>query len=166
MKHFFILTLFFWGLQSFAQKTIALGDSSSPDASLDQVSWIVGHWRGEAFGGTIEEVWTPALGESMMGSFKMVMKNEVSFYELMHIQATGGTLLLQIRHFNKDFTGWETQNESQNFPLVKITERHIYFDGLTFERVSENEMSVHVLMSEAGEEAQEATFTYKRFSNR
>ena len=147
----------------YAQQTIALGVSESPSATLEDVTWIQGHWRGEAFGGQIEEIWSPALGGSMMGSFKMVMKGEVSFYELMHIQEKNGTLLLQIRHFNPDFTGWETQNESVNFALVKIDGAFVYFDGLTFEKVSANEMQVHVLMSEEGEATQEASFRYTRF---
>ena len=99
----------------------------------------------------------------MMGSFKMVMKDEVSFYELMHIQENEGTLLLQIRHFNQDFTGWETQNESVDFALVKMDKNHLYFDGLTFEKISKDQMNVHVLVSEKGEEPKEATFRYNRF---
>jgi hypothetical protein len=147
---------------TFAQNTLS-SDAPAPKATLQDVSWIAGHWRGEAFGGQIEEIWSPALGGSMMGSFKMVMKGEVNFYELMHIQEIEGTLLLQIRHFNQDFTGWETQNESEDFKLVKISKDHIYFDGLTFERVSANEMNIYVLTSEAAETPTEAKFSYKRF---
>lgn len=163
MKHFLILSLLSFSTVLIGQETVSLGENSSPQASLQEVEWIQGHWRGNAFGGEIEEIWSPPLGKSMMGSFKMVMKGEVSFYELMHIQEMEGTLLLQIRHFNQDFTGWETQNESENFALVKIEKDHVYFDGLTFEKVSENELNIHVLLSEKGEEAKEATFKYTRF---
>ena len=91
------------------------------------------------------------------------MRDEVSFYELMRIQENAGTLLLQIRHFNKDFTGWETQNESENFALVKLDKDHIFFDGLTFEKISDSEMNVYVVVSEEGEEQKEAKFSYRRF---
>jgi len=160
-----IISVIFLSLTTvlYAQHTIALGANESPQATLDDVTWIQGDWRGEAFGGQIEEIWSPPLGGSMMGSFKMVMKDEISFYELMHIQEKANTLLLQIRHFNPDFTGWETQNESVDFALVKIDGAFVYFDGLTFEKISANEMQVHVLMSEAGESPQEASFRYTRF---
>lgn len=163
MKNLFLVVFSLISLHSLAQNTIALGEDSSPNATLSDVEWIQGHWRGEAFGGKIEEIWSPPLGGSMMGSFKMVMKDEVSFYELMHIQENEGTLLLQIRHFNQDFTGWETQNESVDFALVKMDKNHLYFDGLTFEKISKDQMNVHVLVSEKGEEPKEATFRYNRF---
>ena len=56
--------------------------SNSPEAKLDDVSWIQGHWKGEAFGGITEEIWSPPLGDSMMFSFKLVTDNKVVFYEL------------------------------------------------------------------------------------
>lgn len=163
MKHFLILFCYFCSLTAFAQETISLGSRTSPEASINEVEWIQGHWRGSAFGGLIEEIWSPQLGGSMMGSFKMVINDEVSFYELMHVRELEGTLLLQIRHFNQDFTGWETQNESENFPLVRIEKNHVFFDGLTFEKVSEDELHIHVLLSEKDKEPEEITFRYKRY---
>jgi len=163
MIRFLAFLLFTFLLNStFAQHTLS-SDDPAPNATLHDVSWIAGHWRGEAFGGQIEEIWSPALGDSMMGSFKMVMKGEVSFYELMHIQEFEDTLLLQIRHFNQDFTGWETQNESVDFKLVKLSNDHVYFDGLTFERVSSKEMNIYVLTSEAGKTPTEVKFSYYRY---
>lgn len=163
MKYTYIFCLVCCSTLLFSQNTKSLGDKVSPRAKLKDVEWIKGHWRGDAFGGQIEEIWSPPLGGSMMGSFKMVIRNEVTFYELMHIQEIDGTLLLQIRHFNQDFTGWETQNESVNFPLVAVDDSHVYFDGLTFVKKSANEMDVYVLTSEAGEEKQESKFSYQRF---
>ena len=162
MRSFFILLLLL-PFSLVAQKTIALGDKESPNAKLEDLSWIQGHWRGEAFGGQIEEIWSPPLGGSMMGSFKMVMKGKVSFYELMHIQESDRSLLLQIKHFNDDFTGWESRNESVNFALVKLEDNVVYFDGLTFEMISDNEMRVYVVMNEDDGTAEEAAFIYKRY---
>ncbi|WP_254700801.1 DUF6265 family protein [Paraglaciecola mesophila] len=34
----------------------------SPRANLTAVNWLTGHWRGEAFGGLVEEVWSPPYG--------------------------------------------------------------------------------------------------------
>ena len=48
----------------------------SPRATLKDVSWIQGHWKGEAFGGITEEIWSPPLGDSMMFSFKLVADNK------------------------------------------------------------------------------------------
>ena len=153
---FLLLPAFF--LQ--AQNTIALGDASPPKATLEDISWLAGHWRGEAMDGQTEEIWSSPFAGSLMGSFKMVMKGEGSFYELMHIQERNGSLYLQIRHFNPDFTAWETQNESQDFPLAKIERNKAYFDGFIFEKVSKRQIKIHVLM----EAPKELTFNYTRFA--
>ncbi len=56
---------------------------TSPKAKIDQVSWIQGAWAGEAFGGTVEEVWNPPSAGTMMGMFKSEKDGAVNFYELM-----------------------------------------------------------------------------------
>lgn len=52
---------------------------SSPKAGLVSVSWLSGHWTGEALGGITEEFWTPLLGGSIMFAFKLVVDGAVLF---------------------------------------------------------------------------------------
>lgn len=134
---------------------------SSPKASLDDVSWIQGHWKGKAFGGITEEIWSPPLGSSMMFSFKLVVDNEVQFYELGIIREINETLILQLKHFNSDLTGWEEKDETEDFKLIKIDKDHVYFDDFTFERISDNEINLYVVVSD-NEQKQEVKFNYKR----
>ena len=49
----------------------------SPVSELNAIEWLAGYWQGEAFGGITEELWTPPLGGSMMGSFKLVVDGEI-----------------------------------------------------------------------------------------
>lgn len=121
-------------------------DSFSPEASLEDVAWIEGHWFGSAFDGIIEEVWTAPLGNSMMGVFKLVVEEKVQFYEILTISEEGGTLILRLKHFHNDLKGWEEKDESVDFPLVKMSEDNVFFDRFTFEYKSENEMNVYVLL--------------------
>ena len=44
---------------------------------LENISWIAGHWKGEAFGGITEEIWSEPSGGSMMASFKLVVDDNV-----------------------------------------------------------------------------------------
>jgi ABC-type cobalt transport system substrate-binding protein len=136
-----------------------LENSTSPQASLDEVSWIQGYWKGEAFGGITEEFWSPPLGDSMMFSFKLVVDNKVVFYELGGIRQKDKTLLLQLKHFGNDFKGWEEKDETVDFKLVKIENNKVYFDQFTFEKISENEMNLYVVISENGHE-EEVKFNY------
>ncbi|MFC4347937.1 DUF6265 family protein [Kordiimonas lipolytica] len=115
---------------------------TSPPATLADAAWIAGLWRGEAFGGQVEENWSPPLGDSMAGAFKLVSDGKVDFYELEVIREVGNTLLLQLKHFHGDLRGWEEKDETVNFPLVKVTDTALYFDGFTIERVSDDAMKM------------------------
>ena len=77
-----------------------------------------------------------------------MINGEASFCELMSIQEIEGVLLLQVRHFNQGFYQLgNSKNESENFVLFRIDKNHIFFDGLTFKKVSEDELHIHVLPS-------------------
>ena len=134
----------------------------SPKATLEDVAWISGYWRGEAFNGEVEEIWSSPLGNSMVASFKLVVDDEVKFYEIEIITEINGTLMLRLKHFHSDLRGWEEKDETVDFPLVKITENRVYFDGMTFEKVSDNEMNVYVLIKQEDKVAEEMKFNYHK----
>jgi hypothetical protein len=135
--------------------------AGSPKADLSVVAWIAGHWRGEAFGGVAEEIWTPPLGDSMMAAFKLSVNDQVKFYELETISEQGDTLILRLMHFSSDMHGWEEKDEAVDFKLVKVTDDKVYFDGMTFENISDDEMNVYVIIEDEGEE-QETRFNYRK----
>ena len=157
----YTLMMLYVGIDCFGQHTIIF-QGESPKATIDDVAWIAGHWQGKAFGGVVEEVWTKPLGKSMMGSFKMVIDDEVSFYELCIIREVGETIILQLKHFHGDLKGWEEKEETVDFPLVKIEEDKAYFDNFTFEMISDTEMHVYVVISIDGETKKEVPFKYSR----
>lgn len=164
MKKLSLSLLFvFICLNSFGQNTLKLGDNKSPKATLADIAWLSGHWRGEAFGGITEEIWSPPLGDSMMGSFKLVSEGKTSFYEICQLVEENGSLSFRLKHFNSDLTGWEEKNEREEFPLVKVEKNAVYFDGFTIKRISANEIHMYVVISDEGE-AEEVEFKYFRFS--
>ena len=145
----------------FSQNTLQLNGAESPKATLSDVAWIAGHWQGEAFGGIIEEIWAPPLGNSMMGAFKLLENGIVSFYEMETISEENETLILRIKHFHGDLKGWEEKDETIDFPLVKIEGNSAYFEGLTFEKISDTEMNIYVVIGEDGTTGEEYKFNYK-----
>jgi len=136
--------------------------SVSPKAKINDVAWISGTWKGEAFGGSTEEIWSEPMGDSMMAAFKLVSDGKVQFYEIEIIRELNESLTLQLKHFNGDLKGWETKDQTVDFPLVKITDLAVYFDGMTFEKVNDNEMNVYVLMHEKDGSTNEMKFNYKK----
>jgi len=154
---FFLGTLFLT-----AQETLQLAaGESSPKAALSDVAWIQGHWKGEALGGIAEEIWSPPLGGSMVFVFRLVHDDQVSFYEIGHIIESNGSLVMQLKHFDGALRGWETKDETVDFPLVKISPNAVYFEGLTIKRISENEVQFAVLVEDEGKK-EEIFFKYQR----
>ena len=151
------------GFLTNAQNTIPFKDGTeSPTASLHDVSWISGHWLGEAFGGTVEEIWSPPMGDSMMFVFRLVNDGKVSFYEIGHIKQVEESLILQLKHFNRDLSGWEEKEETVDFKLVRLEENKAYFDNFTFEKINENAINLYVVISESDDKTEEVKFSYQR----
>jgi len=161
MKSIALIFLFSTGLVS-AQETMQLPEGqSSPKANLEDVSWIEGHWTGEAFGGIAEEIWSAPLGNSMMFVFRMINDDKVSFYESGHIQQLDDSIILQLKHFDGNMRGWEEKNETIDFKLVKLEPNKVYFEGLTMEKISDDQMNVWVLIEDQGK-THEVLFAYKK----
>lgn len=159
----FLFVFFFVSLGIQAQNTTTLPKGTlSPNATLNDISWMQGYWTGEAFGGITEEIWTPPLGGSMMFSFKLVVDGEVSFYELGHIREINKTLVYELKHFNDDLKGWEEKDEVHSFKLVKVDGDRVYFDGFTFEKVSDNEINIYAQIDNEDGSTEEVAFNFKK----
>jgi len=156
------VTLSCFGREGFENTLVYDEAAGSPKASLGDVAWIAGQWRGEALGGVVEENWSRPFGSSMMAAFKLTVNGQVRFYELETIVEVDDTLLLRLKHFAADLHGWEARDETVDFRLVKVTEDKVYFDGMTFERVGDDEMNVYVVIGDGGEE-KETKFNYRRY---
>lgn len=147
--------------EEFANTMSLKAGETSPKADLSAIEWVAGAWRGEAFGGITEEVWTPPLGGSMMCVFKLVVNEQVRFYEIVTISEENETLILRLKHFNADLTGWEEKNVTVDFKLVKVSDNKVFFDGFTFEKISEDEINIYVVVDNQGKRS-EVKFNYHR----
>ena len=132
------------------------------EPKLENIAWISGNWKGEAFGGLTEENWSEPSGGSMMATFKLINDGKVSFYEIEIIREVENTLILQLKHFENDLKGWETKDETVDFPLKEITPTKAIFEGMTFEKVSANEMNVYVDIHQKDGSVETVKFNYKK----
>jgi hypothetical protein len=135
---------------------------ASPPASISQIEWMTGHWRGEAFGGITEEIWSPPEAGAMMFVFRLIADNEINFYEIGHVREIEGSLVFELKHFGSDLKGWEEKDEVQTFKFVKAEENRVYFEGFTFERISDHEINIYGLIENEDTSAEEVKFNYKR----
>lgn len=133
------------------QNTLTLQEGAvSPKADLSATAWLEGRWVGEALGGIVEEIWSPPSAGSMMSAFKLVVDDEVKFYEIVTITEENESLIFKVKHFHPNLHGWEEKDKTIDFKLVKVEDNRVYFDGLTFEQVNEKEMKVYLLIGRDG----------------
>jgi len=144
------------------EHTVRLDDPGKrPPATLADVSWLVGSWKGEAFGGTFEEVWNPPSLGSMVGFFKFMGDDAVAFYELMLLVEEEGSLSLKVKHFNPDFSAWEDREQYVDFRFVSADDDVIHFSGISFYRMSDNEIQAWIRMR-SGDQITEEKLVYRR----
>lgn len=144
------------------EHTLQLDDPDSrPPATLADVAWLVGSWTGEAFGGTFEEVWNPPSAGSMVGLFKMMNGNDVSFYEIMLLVEEEGSLSLKVKHFHADFTAWEEKDDYVRFRFIRAGEDAVHFSGISFYRISDDEIHGYLALRNE-EKVWEEKLVYQR----
>ena len=114
----------------------------SPPATLNDIAWIEGHWTGAGLGGTCEETWTAPAGGAILGNFRLIREGKTVFYEILTFIEHDGSLLLRLKHFNPDLTGWEEKNDTVSFRLLRATPDTMYFDGLTFKRAGADKLEI------------------------
>ncbi|TLP76982.1 DUF6265 family protein [Maribacter sp. ACAM166] len=162
MKLVFILLLAATSILQ-AQNTISFEEGmTSPEATLTNIAWLTGHWKGEAFGGVTEEIWSPPAGGTMMFSFRLIADGVINFYEFGHILEKEGTLILQLKHFGGNLMGWEEKDKTVDFRLIKVENNKLYFDDFSIERISDQEINMYVVISEADDSENEVQFNYHR----
>jgi hypothetical protein len=127
----------------------AAAEGAGPRATLADAAWLIGSWTGSGLGGVSEETWAPAAGGAMMGMYRLVISGRVSFYEFMNLAEENGTLVLKLKHFNADMTGWEEKDRWVTFRLARVTPTELAFGGLTFRRVGDNTLHIFLALRDA-----------------
>lgn len=145
---------------SYGQNTLHYNDEKgSEKATLKDIEWLAGNWKGEAFGGEFQENWSTPSGGSMMFNFKLVVDEKTVFYELGHIIEKDKTLFYQIKHFDANLKGWEEKEIALSFRFIKKEKNRMYFDNFTFEKVSDREVNVYAYFEDS---KKEVVFNFKK----
>jgi hypothetical protein len=152
-----------YGQEKETQNTLKLTGAVRPKATIEDIAWLAGHWKGKALGGVTEEIWSPPQANAMMGSYRLI-KNDtlIVFYELVTITEDGPSLTLKLKHFNKDLTGWEEKNEVREFKLVRKEKNKLWFEGMTFEFIDDSTYQVYLAIEKKNGEVIEEIFPYKK----
>jgi len=148
-----------------AQETRDFADDAvSPPAGLEQVSWIQGRWQGPGIEGhAAVENWLPPTGNTMVGTFIQTdSAGDIMFTEHMYLMEEAGSLVLRLKHFNPDLTGWEEKDDTTSFPLRAITPCRADFRALTMRCDRADGLVVAVRIRNEDGSAGELVFRFTR----
>jgi hypothetical protein len=131
------------------------------EISIDDFVWLVGHWRGEAGGSTMEEFWCPPTAGAMQCVFRMFSPEGEGFYQFIVLGKQDGVFMLRLKHFTKEVKGVEEKDQTLDYVFLDRDQSMFYFNNLTFERNSADEFTVHVKTGE-GENSSVISLKYER----
>ena len=135
-----------------------------PPASIEQAEWLVGDWVGTGIDGAeAAESWLPPSGGTMVGLFVQEKPDgALMFTEHIYMAEEEGSLVLKLKHFNPDLTGWEEKDGMVHFRLLSIEPCAAYFSGLTYKCDGEDGLLVAVRMKSEGDAVEELVFRFQR----
>jgi hypothetical protein len=113
------------------QAAPAIGSAPRAKATLDQVAWIAGPWRGMLGDRQIEQHWMAPAANSMVAMYRSIQNDRATLYELLAIEQDGESLMLRIKHFapGAGLAGREAKDESNDHALVRVDGRTAIFEG-------------------------------------
>jgi hypothetical protein len=169
MKKLFLLILVLaapvWAQEKNTEHTMKLTAGQTPvSATVNDLAWLAGRWMGEGMGGQSEEMWGPVYQGRMLGTFTHSEGGKPIFHEFMIAMEVEGKLVLRLKHFNPDLTGWEEKDKFVDFKFVAKKDGAMYFSGLTYMPVGKDGMKIYVALRGKDGTLREEVFTLKRAS--
>lgn len=153
-----------------AQETrVAASDTPPPPATIADAAWLAGQWTGPGISGAdAHESWLAASGDTMVGTFvQETPEGGIMFTEHMYLMEDQGSLVVRLKHFNPDLTGWEEKAGMVTFRLVAAEPCALYFNALTYRCIDpaagpEGGMLVAVRMRGDAGKVEELVFRFRR----
>ncbi|WP_435419221.1 DUF6265 family protein [Parerythrobacter aurantius] len=148
-----------------AQETrVGEADFASPPATIADAAWLIGQWSGEGIeGAEAHESWLVPSATTMVGTFVQETEDGgIMFTEHMYLMEQDGSLVVKLKHFNADLTGWEDKEGMVTFRLLAAEPCALYFNALTYRCDGEGGMVVAVRMKSEGPTPTELLFRFTR----
>lgn len=133
-----------------------------PAAVYEALGWLEGCWRGPGFDGEMSECWMRTASGELVGAFQYSAGGELQFSEMLMIGTAGGAFGYHVKHFNRDFTGWEENGEQVSFPFRALDGDRVVFGGLVLEPDGPDAMLAHLDMRRSDGSVRTVDFRFTR----
>ncbi|MFO7526506.1 MAG: DUF6265 family protein [Ignavibacteriaceae bacterium] len=122
--------------------------------SLDELKWLSGQWKGEAFGGVAEEIWSKPSSNSMMGMFRLQYDNVDKLYEFLLIEQSGSGISMKFKHIKSGYD--EMENEPILLNLIELNSILAHFENedksliIKYNLLTENSVKIELISTKNG----------------
>ena len=126
--------------------------SGGLEATVEDLAWLAGSWRGDMSGSEAQEVWSKPAQGALMGMFRLLGKERTSVFEFLLIEQEEDGLQLRFQHFGPGYRVWEKDGPLE-FRLSSTDGRLFTFESpdptqapsrITYSRPSEGKLIVTV----------------------
>lgn len=105
-----------------------LSPLASGQASIEDLAWIAGKWKGQLGSSSIEEQWSEPEAGGLMGMFRLVSAGQTRLLEFMTIESEESGIALYLRHFSPGLEARE--DNALRFGLISQTENEATFETM------------------------------------
>jgi len=77
-------------------------------ASLKDLAFLTGAWTSDRSGFVIEETWTDAKANVIVGASRGVQNGAVRFLRFAVVEEAADGVLMRFKRYNADYSSWET----------------------------------------------------------
>ncbi len=106
-------------------------------ASIQDLAWLSGTWRGRVGEDVVEEIWGEPVGPGTVGVFRWLKGDDVHLYEMIAVEEADDALWMRLRHFSGGLTPWPSEASGpESWRLTENEGRRAVFlnEGLEFPR--------------------------------
>lgn len=107
----------------------ALGADHHGATTVDDLAFLTGSWKGDAFGGVADEVWLPPYGDNMTCAFRLFRADgSMMVQEIVSIDQGDDGPEFYLRHFSSGLTVWEAEkNGPIHLPVCELEGQSVTF---------------------------------------
>jgi hypothetical protein len=120
-------------------------------AVVEDLSWMVGSWKGKLGPMTVEETWGPAKAGTLSTMIRLSQPDAIEMFELIVIREDNDSLILHLRQFSPALE----LRTNQDMPMHAIADKTVSFRAgegaaikqLTYTRNADDQLTVNVTVA-------------------
>ncbi|MCE7067227.1 DUF6265 family protein [Dyadobacter sp. CY326] len=134
-------------LALFLLTTFAKAQTAST-GTLNDLSFLEGHWLGTYNGGPIEAGWTGPAGNNIMGYIRMIKDDKPALYEVFAFEQSEKGPIARVKHFKPGLIALEEKNVSDTYNFIEAKKNQALFEKddvsvrIIYERRSQNQLVI------------------------